>query len=146
MLRGAAHKNQNSLNHEGGLMSLKISVTEKSQGISNIAIAGTLDATTHPELDKEIDKILKASPNVIILDMEKLVFISSAGLRIIAKVKKSLKETGGNLMLVNLQPQIREVFDIINALPSEQIFASVKELDDYLISRQQMNIEARKAL
>jgi anti-sigma B factor antagonist len=127
-------------------MALKIAITEKSKGVANIALAGTLDASTHPELDKEMDIILKTKPGIIILDMEKLNFISSAGLRIIAKAKKSLKETGGTLMLVNLQPQIREVFDIINALPAEQIFASIGELDDYLLARQQMNIEARKTI
>ncbi|MGD2270109.1 MAG: hypothetical protein PVI06_06895 [Desulfobacterales bacterium] len=33
---------------------------------------------------------------------------------------------------MNLQPQIKKVFDIINALPSMQIFASIEELDEYL--------------
>jgi hypothetical protein len=33
---------------------------------------------------------------------------------------------------MNLQPQIKKVFDIVNALPSMKIFASVDELDDYL--------------
>jgi hypothetical protein len=37
---------------------------------------------------------------------------------------------------MNLQPQIKKVFDIINALPSMQIFASIEELDEYLDAMQ----------
>jgi anti-anti-sigma regulatory factor len=43
-----------------------------------------------------------------------------------------LKESGGKIVLLNLQPQIREVFDIIKALPCEQIFSSIEEMDEYL--------------
>jgi hypothetical protein len=37
---------------------------------------------------------------------------------------------------MNLQPQIKKVFDIINAFPSMQIFASIEELDEYLDAMQ----------
>ena len=54
------------------------------------------------------------------------------GVRVIAKAKKSLKKNGGNVVLLKLQPQIKKVFEIIQVLPSEQIFESVKEMDSYL--------------
>ena len=37
---------------------------------------------------------------------------------------------------MNLQPQIRKVFDIIQALPSLNVFESVEELDQYLAEMQ----------
>ena len=39
-------------------------------------------------------------------------------------------------MFMHLQPQIKKVFDILNALPSLQVFASVAELDSYLDAMQ----------
>jgi len=33
---------------------------------------------------------------------------------------------------ITRQPQIRKVFDIINALPFLNVFSSIKEIDDYL--------------
>ena len=33
---------------------------------------------------------------------------------------------------MNLQPQIKKVFEIINAIPSMKIFTSMEELDEYL--------------
>jgi anti-anti-sigma regulatory factor len=50
--------------------------------------------------------------------------------------KKAMKEGGGSVLLTNLQPQIRKVFDIIKALPSLSIFESVEELDEYLTQMQ----------
>ncbi len=125
-------------------MSLEVFVSEKAPGVTNILLEGTLDAHTHAVLEKRVDEILLKNPQVIIFDLERLKFISSIGLRVIAKTKKTLKQSGGQLMLVNLQPQIKEVFDIINALPQEQIFKNVQELDEYLMVMQQRNIQARK--
>jgi len=45
------------------------------------------------------------------------------------------------LLLINAQPQIKKVFEIINALPSLAIFKDVEELDNYLTSMQQSVIE-----
>jgi hypothetical protein len=39
-------------------------------------------------------------------------------------------------MFINLQPQIKKVFDILNALPSLKVFASIQELDGYLDAMQ----------
>ena len=42
------------------------------------------------------------------------------------------KNSGGEVRFLNLQPQIKRVFEIINAIPSMQIFESTAELDRYL--------------
>jgi hypothetical protein len=39
-------------------------------------------------------------------------------------------------VFINLQPQIKKVFDILNALPSLKVFASIQELDGYLDAMQ----------
>jgi anti-sigma B factor antagonist len=69
---------------------------------------------------------------VIIFDMEYLNYISSMGVRVVLKARKALEKRGGNIILLNLKPHIKKVFDIINALPSEQVFSSVEEMDQYL--------------
>ena len=40
------------------------------------------------------------------------------------------------VLVVNLQPQIRKVFDIVKAVPVADVFASQRELDDYLDTMQ----------
>ena len=68
----------------------------------------------------------------MVLDLKDLEYLSSAGVRVILKTREAMKKVNGKLVFMNLQPQIRKVFDIINALPSMQVFKSIEELDEYL--------------
>ena len=117
-------------------MSLKVTSREKSLGVFIVSPEGSLDTNTYTILEKKVDLLLDTSPRMIIFDLEKLDYISSMGVRVIAKAKKSLKKNEGKVVLLNLQPQIRKVFEIIKALPSEQIFSSIEEMDRYLDSMQ----------
>jgi anti-anti-sigma factor len=69
---------------------------------------------------------------VIVLDMAEVNYLSSAGIRVILKTKKMLTAYNGKLVFMNLQPQIKKVFEIINALPSMRVFKDLHEMDDYL--------------
>jgi len=61
---------------------------------------------------KEIFNLLKflKSEYSILIDCEKLDFINSSGLRILIMSLKKLKSGGKQLMLCNLQKNIKEVF------------------------------------
>ena len=122
-------------------MDLKIKITLKSPGVYVLLLNGWLDSQTHKILDEKVEEILKESPKTLIFNMEQLDYISSAGVRVIYKTKKTLKRDGGYLFLMNLKPQIKKVFEIINALPSMNVFSGVQELDDYLDAMQQKAIK-----
>ena len=113
-------------------MDLNVLAEQKALGFYVISLEGSLDTNTHMVLQEKVDNILKESPNTIAFDMEKLEYISSAGVRVVLKTRKALKENNGKLVFLKIQPQVKKVFDIINALPSMQVFTSIKELDDYL--------------
>lgn len=127
-------------------MPLKITVTKKEKSVFVIYPVGSIDSNTYTLLEKELEPVLKSSPTALIFDMKEVNYLSSAGVRIILKAEKEMKFKGGNLMMVNLQPQIKKVFEIINALPSEQIFTSVEELDRYLTDIQRKAKEERGTL
>ncbi len=117
-------------------MSLKVTSKEKRPGVFIVSPEGSLDTNTYSILEEKVDLLLDTSPGMIVCDLEKLGYISSMGVRVIAKAQKSLKKSGGKVVLLNLQPQIRKVFDIIKALPAEQIFESIEEMDRYLDNMQ----------
>jgi anti-anti-sigma regulatory factor len=48
---------------------------------------------------------------------------------VVFKAKKALKEINASFMMANLKPQIKKVFDIINALPDIRVFKSLEEMD-----------------
>lgn len=75
-------------------MGLKIE--KENAGITTLALDGRLDTVTAPELEKEISALL-GSIDELILDMEKLEYVSSAGLRVILKTQKALEGKKGAL-------------------------------------------------
>lgn len=87
-------------------MSLKI----EKKNAETLALEGRLDTLTAPELEAEISAILP-SVQTLILDMDKLDYISSAGLRVILKTQKALEKKAG-LKLTHVSNEVKEVFDI----------------------------------
>ena len=102
---------------------------------------GSLDTATAPELERRLAPVLAGESRDLVFDLERLKFVSSAGLRVFAVARRRLKERGGQTAFVHLQPQIREVFEIMKSLPGVAIFKDVQELDDYLAARQRMHEE-----
>jgi len=113
-------------------MPLKVKVTPKRPGVMMISPIGAMDASTYTILEDKVAEALEEAPDVIIFDMEFADYISSTGIRVLLKTKKTLQETDGKMVFMNLQPQIKKVFEILQAIPTLKVFASIEELDNYL--------------
>ena len=125
-------------------MSLNVVVTSKKTGVYIVKPEGRLDTETYLVLDEKITSLLESATRVLILDLSELDYISSAGVRVVFKAKKSLNASGGEFIMTNLKPQIRKVFEIINALPTMSIFKNIDEADAYLDAMQRKEIEKQK--
>ncbi len=117
-------------------MSLVITVTPEANNGKRVSIAGSLDSNTAAQLQQSINAEIDDSVSTTIIDFKDLDFLSSAGLRVIFKTKKVMDNNGGKFLLVNLQPQIKKVFEIIKALDGMDVFKDQDEMDDYLAAMQ----------
>ena len=117
-------------------MSLEITITAEENNGKRISIAGSLDSNTAPQLQSSIDSEINDTVSTTIIDFKDLDFLSSAGLRVIFKTKKVMDNSGGRFLLVNLQPQIKKVFEIIKALDGMNVFKDQREMDEYLTAMQ----------
>ena len=117
-------------------MGLKVKTEKRSPGVEIIAPIGTINGNTYLILENAVDAVLERKPDVIIFDLEFLDYINSLGIRVLLRTKKAMKETNGKMVFMNLQPQIKKVFEILDALPSLKVFASIQELDQYLDTMQ----------
>jgi anti-anti-sigma factor len=106
--------------------------SEPGEGFVTIRPAGSLDSNTYTDLQEHIAAVTNSKPRVLVLDLKGLSYISSAGVRVVIAAQKAMKAAGGGFAIVNLQPQIRKVFEIIMALPSPNVFESAADLDRYL--------------
>ncbi|MBW4617784.1 MAG: STAS domain-containing protein [Cyanosarcina radialis HA8281-LM2] len=117
-------------------MTLQISPVFLDRNTMHLALNGKLDSITAPKLEEFINQGLDRAIETLIVDLEQLSFISSAGLRIFAKTRKLMKSREGKICFVNLSPQVKKVFDIVKAVPLSEVFQDPKELDAYLASIQ----------
>ena len=123
-------------------MGLKITKAEIQTGRAvTLLLEGELDNNSSIALDKEISGITEGSITAIILDMEKISFISSSGIGVIVKAQNALKASDAELTMVNLQPQVKRVFEIMQLTPVLNVCESREELDEYLLKIQNRIIE-----
>jgi anti-sigma B factor antagonist len=76
-----------------------------------IALEGRLDTSTSPELEQVLkEELPKVSE--LILDFEKLDYISSAGLRVLLFAQKTMNSTQGSMKIRNVGEIIMEIFEV----------------------------------
>ena len=75
-----------------------------------IELEGRLDTTTSPELEKELKQSLSGVTSLI-LDMDKLDYISSAGLRVLLSAQKEMNKQG-SMVIKNVNDTIMEIFEV----------------------------------
>ena len=77
-----------------------------------IETSGRMDAAMAPNFEAQCRKWMDNGSTIIIADLEKLEYLSSAGLRSILLVSKQLKSAGGKLIFCNVRGAAKEIFDI----------------------------------
>lgn len=117
-------------------MSLTINIHPQGRSGRRISLNGSLDSNTAPELQDLIEVEISQQSSPVVLDFQNLDFLSSAGLRVIFRTRKQVTSAGNKFLLVNLQPQIRKVFEIIKALDGMNVFKDRAEMDAYLAAMQ----------
>jgi len=75
-----------------------------------VLLEGRLDTTTAPDLEKELKESLDGVMDLT-LDLEKLEYISSAGLRVLLSAQK-IMNSQGSMKLIHVNETIMEIFDV----------------------------------
>ena len=75
-----------------------------------ISLEGRLDTITSPMLEGELQDSLEGV-EVLIFDLEKLQYISSAGLRVLLTAQKIMNKKG-SMLVRNASDEVREIFDV----------------------------------
>ena len=118
-------------------MELNTSVDmDSDKSVARVFLAGALNTDTSPGFESRLNEVIDRGLALTIIDMKELDYISSAGLRVIFKAAKRVKEQGNRLAAANRKPHIEKVFDILKALPDMAVFANDAEMDEYLASMQ----------
>ena len=77
---------------------------------TTVKLAGRLDTTTAPALDKTINEDIAGTKNLV-LDVKELEYISSAGLRVLLGAQKKMQKIG-SMKVTNVREEVMEVFEM----------------------------------
>ena len=88
---------------------MNIVKTQNNQSLT-IALEGRLDTTTAPQLEAELKTCLNGVEELVI-DMEKLDYISSAGLRVLLAAQKVMTKQGA-MKVTHVGEAIMEIFEV----------------------------------
>lgn len=116
-------------------LEIQKSADPQRPGVVTLKLIGSLDTATAPEFDAELVKTLAERVNDMVFDLGQLKFVSSAGLRLFSIARKQLVARGGHASIINMQPQVQEVFQIVESLPGFKLYSDLAALDRYLDSR-----------
>ena len=84
--------------------------TEKNDSALAVFLEGRLDTNTAPELDETLKSSLEGVTELT-LDLEKLDYLSSAGLRVLLSAQKTMNRQG-TMVVKNVNETIMEIFEV----------------------------------
>lgn len=87
-----------------------MTIEKKQEGTTlTVQLDGRLDTTTAPELEAVLKEI--GDVKELILDFEKLEYISSAGLRVVLGAQKTMNKQG-SMKVANVNDTVMEIFEV----------------------------------
>jgi anti-sigma B factor antagonist len=102
-------KNKDTTSSLNGNSILKISVTNDGTEYT-FFLEGKLDTITSPNLDSKINEVINGATKIT-MDLAKLEYISSAGLRVLLGALQAMEDKG-EMVVCNLTAPVREIFEL----------------------------------
>ena len=85
---------------------------EESGSVRVLELNGRLDTETAADLELTLQDLLGAGERHFLLELSRIGYVSSAGLRVLLSLAKQLDGGKGSLRLCGLSPAVRQVFDV----------------------------------
>lgn len=105
----------------------EFSVTTTTSGaVSIMSVTGRVDSSTASQLDAQLDELIHKT-NKIVLDLQGLAYLSSAGVRAIAKAAKATQKAGGGVKLASIPSLVAEVLELVGMNQILETFPTTDE-------------------
>jgi anti-sigma B factor antagonist len=101
--------------------------TDNTQSVSVVKVKGRVDSETAPELDSTLTNLLNEGRNKIILNLQGVDYISSAGLRAMVKAYQTAKKAGGDVHLVSISQSIEVILRTVGMMQMFKMYPTNEE-------------------
>ncbi|HEX8856915.1 MAG TPA: STAS domain-containing protein [Thermoleophilaceae bacterium] len=102
--------------------------TSEQDGAVRLELSGELDISSAARAEAELRRAEEAKPELIVLDLRRLAFMDSTGLRLVVGADLRAREEGRRFAIVQGPDAIRRVFEITRLAERLQIVADPSEL------------------
>lgn len=103
-------------------MALKVREVAQNKDITLIDLEGRLDYHLVSEIEKEMIALVDKSNYRIILNLARVDYMSSDGLRLFLNILKKVKDNKGELKLVKLQKGVMKILEVVELTDLFEIF------------------------
>jgi len=87
--------------------------TKEFKHCSLLAVEGRVDSATAPQFGQKLDRLIADQVYKIVIDMEKLEYMSSAGFRVLLAAQRKCKRYNrGEVLLASVPDRIREALEL----------------------------------
>ena len=90
---------------------MKVTINQEGNKFDAV-LEGRLDTSNADQFQKDIEPLMNGEKPEISLDCTAMEYTSGQGLRMLLMLQKSVNSRGGSLVMKNMNPQVKEVFDI----------------------------------
>jgi anti-sigma B factor antagonist len=97
---------------QGGSDEFRVEPRGIEDGRATVAVTGEVDVATAPLLRSGLHSVVDEGATQLRIDLTAVTFIDSAGLGVLIGILKRLREQGGSVELLRLQPGPRKVVEI----------------------------------
>ncbi|MGZ8219056.1 STAS domain-containing protein [Methylomagnum sp.] len=117
-------------------MPLKILSDSPRPHTVRLILQGQLDTQSASELDTYLDEQISPDMLILTLDLNKVDFVSSMGLRSLFRARKTMHARNGKICFANPSLQVAKVFELVKSQDLISVFKDAKEFDAYLTYEQ----------
>ncbi len=90
--------------------------SDVDEGIASLRLEGELDLASAPRMEDTLAALEAGRPPRLVVDLRRLAFIDSTGLRLLIQADARARERGGDLVLRPGDASIQKVFEMTGAL------------------------------
>lgn len=84
-----------------------------SGSVHLVDLEGYLDAHTAPELESVFNKLIEENKYKVVVNFNKLSYISSAGLGVFMAYIETMREHNGDIKFTNMKESVYNIFDLL---------------------------------
>ena len=108
-------------------MSILSFETDNTQTVSVMKVKGRIDSDSAPELETALTRLLNDGRNKIVLNLQNVDFLSSAGLRAIVKAYQGAKKSGGDVRLAAVSEPIEVILRTVGMMQMLKMYPTDQE-------------------